>query len=196
LLDRVPAPLSDEEYDMLPPVIGLFPGSRPNVIVRHLPVLEAAAALIKRQIPEAECRLFGLPSNLFKSHLLNVEESDFSQRKRLAAVITPSGTVSLENALLGIPMIVMYKLSSFNYFLARMVVTIQYITMVNILAKKQIVPEFIQDDATPEKIAQAVISLLKDKTKRKEMRKQLLAFRTMLGTPGAAQRAARIILGM
>ncbi|GHT09527.1 hypothetical protein AGMMS49573_01180 [Endomicrobiia bacterium] len=101
--------------------------------------------------------------------------------------------ISLENALMGIPMVVMYKLSYFNYFFIKAIIKIEYAAIVNILAGRSIVPKFIQFDAKPQKIASSVLELLKVQSYMPKVEK-LLAFRKMLGTPGVSRRVAEIIL--
>ncbi|MDR3281459.1 MAG: hypothetical protein LBS78_00305, partial [Endomicrobium sp.] len=107
--------------------------------------------------------------------------------------ICPSGTVSLENALMGIPMVVMYKLSYFNYFFIKAIIKVKYIALVNILTDKTIVPEFIQFNATPQKIAATVIEYLKIENYTSKV-KELLIFRKTLGSIGVSKRVAETIL--
>lgn len=196
LLDMVPANSNNQVSDNTPPVIGLFPGSRRNVVVKHLPILEAAAVRIMAQIP-CKFRIFAPPNiaDEFKSaNYRMVTENGYEERSKLSLAITTSGTVSLENALLGLPMIVMYKLSRFNYWVAKILVKIKYITMANILLEKPVVPELIQNDATPEKIAEAAVKLLTDRAAYALMKQELLSIRKVLGNPGVSDRAANIIL--
>lgn len=194
LLDTVPAaPGSKQPSQKF--FIGLFPGSRPNVIVKHLPILLKSAELISRELP-CEFILFS-PHEAEKPEVdavKTVVDEDFSERLKLDFAVTVSGTVSLENTLLGIPMAVMYKLSGFNYRLAKMLVRTPFITMANILLKRMVVPELIQKDANPEKIAATVLGILRDSRKAENMRKELLSVRKMLGEPGVSERAARIIM--
>ena len=194
LIDMVPDP--EERSAGSKPVIGLFPGSRPSVLKKHLPVLFAAAEII-RKTEEVDIRVFALPSA--RGELSGIPypviiEADYKERQKLVLAITTSGTVSLENALLGIPMVVMYRLSSFNYFLARLLVRIKFITMVNIMAGRAVVPELIQNDATPENIARRALTLLQNADQRELVRKELLSFRHKLGAPGVSARTAAIIL--
>jgi len=196
LIDMTPKPKTTVGAQSVKICVGLFPGSRPNVADRHIGLLIKASQLIKKQIP-AEFKIFCLPAFADKYNSLPypvVVENDYSERSSLSLAITTSGTVSLENALLGIPMVVYYKLSKFNYFVAKLLANIRYITMVNILLDKMLVPELIQDDATPEKISKAVIELLEDKNRLDSIKDELLNLRALLGSPNVAKRAARIIL--
>jgi len=193
LIDIVPEPLPHEAGDTA--VIGLFPGSRKTAINAHCAILEKAANIIRKEFP-AECRFFGLRGHEadYPVSLPVIFDSDYTEHRKLDLALTVSGTVCLEHALLGIPMTVMYKLSAFNYLLARMLVRIPYITMANILLDKPLVPELIQGMATPEKIASNALQLLRNRDAFQSMRRQLLSIRKMLGAPGVSARVAGIIL--
>jgi lipid-A-disaccharide synthase len=194
LIDRVP---EKQKIDILshPPIIGLFPGSRKSAIKRHMPIIIETAKILKEKI-NAKFIIFS-PDSEFNYNLPEYIGLDisggFEKRKTVDFAICSSGTVSLENALMGIPMVVMYKLSYFNYFLIRAIIKIKYIAIVNILANKTIVPEFIQFDANSSKIALSVIKQLEPENYMPKV-KELLSFRSMLGTIGVSKRAAEIIL--
>src|SRR3989339_309525 len=193
LIDLVPA--AQWRYGEKP-VIGIFPGSRPSVAVKHLDTLYKAAALINKSIP-SEFLVFGTDNlkDLYAGCPYKVVfEKDFKQRQNLTLALSVSGTVSLENTLLGIPMVVMYKLSALNYRLAKMLVKIKYITMANILTGKMLVPELIQSDASPEKIANKAIEMLKDRELLRSVSAELASLRSILGNSGSARRASGIIM--
>lgn len=196
LIDMVPEP----ENRLCGPgqrvTIGLFPGSRPNVFGRHIGLLMEAAGLISSGI-EADFKIFCVPALADKCKGLPypcVVENDYAERKTITLAITPSGTVSTENALLGIPMVVYYRLSGFNYAIAKLLANVKYVTMVNILLGRRLVPELLQKEATPENIAGTALSLLKDKQQLASVKEELLGIRGRLGRPGVAVRAAGIIL--
>lgn len=179
------------------PVIGLFPGSRRNVFTKHMPLLLETARKIREKIPAAEFRVVAVPAVREAYAGLPypfMGENDLDERAALDLAITTSGTVSLENALLGLPMIVYYRLSKLNYFLARLLIQIPYITMVNILLKEALVPEMIQDDSSADKLAERAVRLLSDEREQAAMRQGFRRVREMLGAPGAARRAAEIII--
>ena len=119
--------------------------------------------------------------------------NDFKERNKIDIALCPSGTVSLENALLGIPMVVMYKLSWINYFIARLIIKVKYITLVNILLNKELVPECIQYKATGTILSQQIISMLEEK-KYNSVRNELLKFQEQLGPLGVYERVAKRIL--
>jgi lipid-A-disaccharide synthase len=176
--------------------IGLFPGSRPNVFKRHIDVLLRTADIIGNEV-KADIKIFCVPGLAEKCKGLPypcIVENDYKERRKLAFAITPSGTVSTENALLAIPMVVYYKLSNFNYLIAKMLANVRYITMVNILLDRMLIPELIQKDATAEKISDAALGILKEKAVFSSIRKELLGIRSRLGEPGVSDRAAGIIL--
>lgn len=196
LLDSVPQAHGDKVDGAGKNIIGLFPGSRPSVIAKHLPIFEETVKLIRQKMP---CEFLLFSSGNTKPPLSipgtrTVVEDDFTQRSKLNFAITVSGTASLETALLGIPMAVMYRLSRFNYLLAKQLVKVPYITMANILLGRPAIPELIQDDATPEKISTTVLQLLNDPARLDKMKTDLLLLRKMLGEPGVSGRVADIIL--
>ncbi|MCB4790748.1 MAG: lipid-A-disaccharide synthase [Elusimicrobia bacterium] len=197
LIDMVPAVDSNSfksGYER--PVIGLFPGSRQHIVDRHLKLLKEVKDIINKEIP-SDFKIFGLRSLDYKNTDIPVfYEDTYDERKKLTLALSVSGTVSLENALLGVPMIVFYKLSQLNYLIARMVANVKYITMVNILEEKEVVPEFIQNEATPQNIAGAAINLLRNTEKLDYLKKKLISFRSRLGQNYVSIRAAKIILGI
>lgn len=198
LIDTVPERrvFKREKFDVAnPPVIGLFPGSRKNTIKYHIPIILETAKILKKKI-NAKFIIFNANKkiNCALPEYIDLDISrDFNKRKTIDFAICPSGTVSLENTIMGIPMAVMYKLSYFNYFFIRAIIKIKYITMANILSGKRVVPEFIQFDATAQKISSSVLEQLKLENYIPKVT-ELLAFRKMLGMPGVSKRVAEIIL--
>ena len=110
--------------------------------------------------------------------------------------LVASGTATLETALLGVPMIIVYKISLLSYFIGRLIVDVKNIGLVNIVAGKTIVPELIQSDASGERIAREALAILKNEERKQEMIRELAAIRAKLGEPGAAIRAAQLALDM
>lgn len=177
--------------------IGLFVGSRQSVIKRHLPVILETAELLKNKI-NVKFKLFVNNLEEWKKEWKDkeieiIQGNNWQERKNIDIAINPSGTVSLENALMGIPMVVMYKLSWANYLLARLIVKVKYITIVNILANKLVVPEYIQHKATAKNLTQAVLQYLEPNIYKKK-REELLEFKNTLGTKGVCDRIAKNIL--
>ena len=111
-------------------------------------------------------------------------------------LIMASGTATLEAAMLGKPMVIIYKVSSLSYWIGRLLVHVKHIGLVNLVAGKGIAPELIQKDASPERIAREALRILNDPTLRQEMTESMIEVRRNLGEPGAVQRAARIVRRM
>lgn len=206
LLDTIPE-AKPKTYDggrMKEWKIGLLPGSRPKEISKHTPLFWDAFKEIKRSFPKAKAYLFAVPEvsdeKLYEllggkqEDLVIVRETDYASRSDMDFVITCSGTATLENALLGLPMLVVYKTSWVTYQIAKMIIKVPYISLVNILSKKEIVKEFIQKDANAISIAKEVCSIISSEKKYDGMRDNLLKIRKDLGEPGVAKRAAEMIL--
>lgn len=187
-------------------LIGLLPGSRRSELKYHLLPLLEAARLIAREVPRAA---FVLPqAHTIASHDLRstlaaypdlsvhvVEHDDASVRAAMDFAICKSGTSTLELALAGIPMIVIYRVSFPTYIFARAVVRTQWISLVNIVAGKTVVPELLQNAATPDKIAMEALRLLRTPAALKEMRAEFTRIKGIFGPPGCARRAAERIIG-
>lgn len=188
--------------------IGLLPGSRSSEICRHLPVFLGALRRILRDYPRCDMLLFAsaqTPDSAYEELLLPwkasggpairiVRETDYRERSRLDIALTSSGTATLENALLGIPMVVVYKLFWPTYALARSLIRVPYITMANLLAGKRLVPELIQGEAQAPALAREALRILEDPRRLAALRKELSSLRGLLGGPGAAERAAQAVL--
>jgi lipid-A-disaccharide synthase len=178
-----------------PPIIGLFPGSRQGAIKRHTPILLETAKILKEKI-NAKFIMFGVSDKIdfdLPDYINFYGSGSFDKRMSIDFAICPSGTICLENALMGIPMSIIYKLSYFNYLFIKAVIKVKYIGIINILAGKSVVPELIQFNAKPKKIAVSVLEQLKPENYALKVQ-ELLSFRQMLGAPGVSKRAAEIIL--
>lgn len=199
LLDLLPAPSGAAKNLEAPLKVGLLPGSRLSEVARHLPVMVEAFKLLRRHFPDSKAWIFaspGLPDSAYQGAqgIEICRDTDYSRRADLDLCLCSSGTATLENALLGVPMVVIYKLSWPTYAIARAIIKVPYIAMANLLAGRALVPELIQRQATPEKVARAAVSLLEDPRRYRALREDLLALRSTLGTPGAGERAAQEIL--
>ncbi len=205
LLDIVPQPVEKT----FPPEngewnIGLLPGSRSNEIQSLLPMFLKAFYKIKETHKNAKAKLFAVPefpdstiipfleaaNQYWSKDIEIVREKDYKERARLDFAFTCSGTATLENGLLGLPMTVAYKLGKFTYAIAKRVIKVKYISLVNILLNRPSVKELIQDDAVPEKLAQDALSYLNEPEKLAAKRRELISLRKMLGEKGAAERTA------
>jgi lipid-A-disaccharide synthase len=111
-------------------------------------------------------------------------------------VVAASGTVTLEAAIFGVPMVIMYRISNLSYMLGKMLVKVDHIGLANIIAGQRVVPELIQQDANPGTIARTVRDLLSDRAAFLALRRRLKTVRAMLGEPGASEKAANIALSL
>ncbi len=199
LLDLVPAPRAGAAAGT-PLNVGLLPGSRRSEVSRHLPLFLDAWRRIRQRHPGSRALVFASPHLPDAAYAAAagaaevVRETDYARRAGMDIVLCSSGTATLENALLGLPMVVVYKLSWLSYAVARAIIRVPYIAMANILAGRALVPELVQHDATPERVARAALELLEDPGRYARLRQDLLALRAALGEPGAARRAAAAVL--
>jgi lipid-A-disaccharide synthase len=185
--------------------IAILPGSRRGEISYHLPVLLDAALRLSRDLAvqffvirastvdrrELESMLKRVPLRI-----PIVEDERYDAVNACDLAWTASGTVTVETALLLKPMIIVYRLSWITYALARMMVNVKHIGMVNIMADKQVVPELIQADFTAERVAKKTRALLEHRDRRDRIVGKLISLREKLGTPGAADRVANIAMSM
>ena len=111
-------------------------------------------------------------------------------------VVAASGTVTLEAAISGTPTIIIYKVSPVTYWLGRLMIQVKNVGLVNLIAGENIVPELLQDKATPENIADSVFNMLNDTKELQKLRKKVVEIRNMLGGPGASERVAKIALSI
>jgi len=111
-------------------------------------------------------------------------------------LITASGTATLEAAILGKPMIIIYRVSFLSYWIGRALIRVDHIGLVNLVAGKEIAPELIQQDVHPQRIAEEALLILRDPILSRKMTDSMSEVRQKLGEPGAAQRAARIVISL
>lgn len=183
------------------PCLVLLPGSRVSELLRHLPVIAPAAAQIRREtgirlllvLPEERLRSIALPL-LVPFPEIEVQIGQLSKALLSATVaLASTGTVTLECAWYGVPTVALYKTWFFTYQVGKRIVTVPHLAMPNLLAGESILPEFIQDDATPTHLASATLELLRNDTRRLAIRRRLLELVQSLGKPGSSRRAAEAI---
>jgi lipid-A-disaccharide synthase len=107
-----------------------------------------------------------------------------------------SGTVTLETAILGAPMIVIYRMSRLSYLLARALIHVPYVGMPNVIAGRSIVPELLQDEATADRISKEALSLLREPRRLEQQKRELSTIADSLGQPGVADRVAWLVLDL
>ena len=185
-------------------IVGLFPGSRRSEIERMLPTILAAAALLRRRFPDLQFVLplaSTVPDSTILPRLDAAGVAVTTTRERIHdltracdAVIAVSGTVTLEIALVGTPMVIIYKLSPITYQVAKRLVKVRHIGLCNIVADKTVVRELIQDEANPEGIAAEIAHILSDPSYAGQIREELATIAAMLGSGGASKNVARLTL--
>ena len=182
------------------PSVALLPGSRKSEIERHLGHLLGASEIIKREYPEASFTIPLAPTLEMEDvapyledtqlDVAVVKDSFHSVVRGADIAIVSSGTATIETALMGTPMVVVYRLNQLTYMIARLLVRVDYIAMVNLVAKKRVVPELIQSDVNAENIARYALAILSDDAAMKRMKEDLLEVRRRIGKPGASARVA------
>jgi lipid-A-disaccharide synthase len=189
-------------------IVGLLPGSRDREIVRLLPVMLTAAENLTRRGSDIKFLVSVAPSvgkesvqAIVRSHTekADVELSEDGVQnvfRKSSLVVAASGTVTLEAAIWGTPMIIVYRVSTLTYWMGKMLANVRYIGLVNLIADKELAPELIQHDASAENIAANVSKLLNDDSRLQNLKDELLKVRKALGGPGASQRVAEIALNM
>ena len=195
-----------EQHGLTPSrtVVTVLPGSRSAELLHHLPVLEEACARINGKVPaqfvvaaarpqDVDLLKTGWPSGL---SLRVVEGETYNALAAADAAIVSSGTATVEAALLNVPAVVVYRVSPLTATLAKPLVRTPYFAMVNLIAEKRVVPELVQDDFTPQAVADETLRLLQDPNARNNQRAGLAEVRRRLGPPGAVERAADQIVSL
>jgi lipid-A-disaccharide synthase len=187
--------------------VALLPGSRRTEVGIHLPVLWAAARLMANQKKGLKFTLLS-PSEEIQKYSLSLLEKfpapnfDFeynisyaiSHLSRCALALVASGTASLECALVGVPQVVVYRVHPLTFAVGRRLVKVKHLSMVNVLAGEEVVPELLQDRFQPEPVAREALDLLVNQPRREKMKRRVAELVGTLGGPGASQRAAQAIL--
>jgi lipid-A-disaccharide synthase len=194
--------LSGLGLDPARPVVALLPGSRHNEVEAILPDLARSGALIRNQLPGAQFIVPRAP---------HLDDASFAPLNALSSVVVTegraddvlavadvalvaSGTVTVQAALHECPMVVVYRLSPLTYRLGKPFVHVDTYAMANLVAGRRVVPELIQDDFTPERVATEALRVLTDPAHAASVRRDLHEVRGRLGTPGASRRAAEAVL--
>jgi lipid-A-disaccharide synthase len=183
-------------------ILTILPGSRSAELRQHLPLLRDTSRLIHREAvvqfvvaaaPAADNSLLrqGWPHQI---PLRVVTGQTYNALAAADAAIVSSGTATIEAALLDVPMVVVYRVTPLTALLAKPLVRTPFFSMVNLIAGKRAVPELIQNDFTPERVALETLGLLRDQEARAILRHNLAEVRQRLGPPGAVDRAADAIL--
>ncbi|NLV93520.1 MAG: lipid-A-disaccharide synthase [Candidatus Riflebacteria bacterium] len=185
------------------PVISLMPGSRKQEIGYILPELLKTAKLILNEFADAQFILplaSAIDDSLINAYLIDsslpikvVRGQTYDAVAASDLCIVASGTATLETAIIGTPMIVVYRVNWLTSFLSRYLIEAEHIGLPNVIAGKRIIPEFIRDKFEAQLIAKEAVDILKDKNRQKSMHESLNAVREKLGNPGAGERVAQYI---
>ena len=186
------------------PCVALLPGSRAKEIDQHWPILLRTAQRIVQE--ERNVRFISMATDHEMRQKLEeiwakypmsgvsldiVSGQSLTQLTRCSLALVASGTATLECAMAGLPMLVIYRASWLTYWVARMVVKLPYLSMVNVLAGEKVVPEFLQGAAEPERLARAALQILRNPKGAEVMAGRIREVAKKLGGSGAASRAAR-----
>ncbi len=185
--------------------IALLPGSRKSEIVHLLPDMLAAAKILLSRFQDLQFLLPLAPTvdrGFVRSFVEQggvpvrmVEGRTYDALKASNAAIVASGTATLETGLMALPMVIAYRISALNYFiLTKLIRGVKNVGLVNIVAGRRIVPELVQNDSTPENMADSVTKMLSDPVYYKEVVGALARMRTQLGDAGASARAAAVVM--
>jgi lipid-A-disaccharide synthase len=185
-------------------VLGLLPGSREREVRALLPVMLDAATRLALLYPTLEVVVAqassipdGMLDRLTAGRRLNLSVIKGKPNEVMAVadlLLVASGTATLQAAIIGTPMVLLYRVSWLTYWIARAVIRINHIGLVNIVAGRTVVPEIIQQDVTAERLTEEVSRLLRDRSAAGQMREAFREVRASLGVPGASKRAAAAVL--
>ncbi|UCF06779.1 MAG: lipid-A-disaccharide synthase [bacterium] len=206
LIDEIDAPAAPKEVPRRGEAFKVvcFPGSRRQEVERILPPMLGAIRIIKERFPQATFRIglaplirersIRIPPDM-KSYL-DITGNGIAELSDATLVLAASGTVTLQTALTGTPAVVLYRTSPFTYLLGKLLVRVDSIAMPNVLSGRRTIPELIQGDATPQRIAGEAVSLLTDGDRYRQVSADLLALRSRLRGDGGMRRVSEIALQM
>jgi lipid-A-disaccharide synthase len=188
------------------PVIGLLPGSRKGEINTLLPIMLKAAGIIKKKLPSAQFIIPlapGIKRGFIRSilpqteiDLIMTDDCFYETLEVCDITIVASGTATLETAVMLKPMVIIYRVSLMTYLIGKMLIRVPFIGLTNLIAGKKVVPELIQNDATPEKIAEETTAILSDPNRLEKIKTDLLAVKKALGEKGASKEVASLAYEM
>lgn len=189
------------------PIVGLFPGSRRSEVKRLLPIILQSAECLKQKYQGIQFLLPlapGLKHADIQEYLQHhpdlaiqvIEDRAYDVMSSCDVIITVSGTVTLEIALVGTPLLIINKVAWLTYVIVNRMIKIKHIGLCNLVANKRIAPELIQHDATPANICRTISELIEAPAKREHMRQELGQIEALLGKKGGIENTARLVLKM
>jgi len=212
LLDLVKPSLSKGEalrrFDLDPRLktIGLLPGSRIHEVRRLLPPMIDSIHLLRKEIPDLQFIIPlapGISKETLSPWMKNIsapvkvaEGWTYDVMNVSDLLITASGTATLEAMILGKPMVIVYKVSWADYWVGRLMIQVDHIGLANLVAGKEVAPELIQKEVTPERIAEEALRILRDPILNRHITESMAEGRQKLGESGSVQRAAHIVTSL
>jgi len=190
-------------FDPQKPTIGILPGSRNQEVLRILPEMMKSLPFLHKNYNNLQGIIGMAPALLpsvyepyvnSKYNVITVKDRIYEVMKYSDVVMVASGTATLETAILGTPMVILYKMAWASYLIGKMIVKVKYVGLVNIVGGRKIVPELLQGKAKGKRIALEIMKLLSDQEKREEIKKGLNEVSGRLGEKGAAKRAAKAVV--
>jgi lipid-A-disaccharide synthase len=188
------------------PIIGICPGSRKGELTRLLPVMLEAAMKIKKELPGAQFILPVAPTftggdisarlGSFSREALVIKGDSSEVMAVCDILMVASGTATLQAAILGVPMVIVYRVSPLTYWIGKLLLKIKMIGLVNIISGAKMIPELIQAEATSENIASTLLGILNNQVKMNEIKRQLFLVKEKLTDRKASERTADAILKM
>ncbi|QPD03430.1 MAG: Lipid-A-disaccharide synthase [Candidatus Nitrospira kreftii] len=185
-------------------VIALLPGSRTHEVLGLLPILIEAAEKLAQREPKTKfvlAQASTIEDNLLQPLLrqgslpITLVKEQASEVMALSdLVLVASGTATLQAAVVGIPMVLFYRTTAWEFWIASFFLRVKWIGLVNLVASRSIVPELLQDEATGQRLYEEAIRILEDQSAYDEMKRDLARVRATLGEPGASTRAAEAVL--
>jgi len=188
------------------PIVGLLPGSRNEEVRNLLPSMVQAVEMLSARYPNIKC-ILPLASTISLDFVQSIiressveirisQENIYETLMISDLVFVASGTATLEAAIMEVPMIIVYRVSTISFWVAKMVSKVPYIGLVNLVAGEEIVPELIQDEVTPQRLVDEAIPILEIGHKKWEMIRKLRMVKERLGEGGASEKTARMALEM
>jgi len=208
LLDEFAITVGRDDYlrsrglDPSKKTVGLFPGSRLNELKYIFPTILEAARLLYERDPDLQFLLPVAPTLSEESirermagqpyETTLVHDNFYNVANACDAVLVVSGTATLQTALAGAPMAILYKLNALSYFIGKCLVKVPFIGLANIVAGQQVAKEFMQEAATPENLVEEIAKILYDEAYRQELKVKLGTVQAKMGEPGCSERVARV----
>ncbi len=188
------------------PIVGIIPGSRKEEIRNLLPVMFDASEILLKRFPDLRCILPlapGIEPSFIQPFVDNskvpvklFQGSIYEVLSVCDIALVTSGTATLETGIMGVPMVIVYRVSPFSFWLGKMIIDVPFIGIVNLIGEEEVVPELIQDDVTADRLAREALNILENSGVRENMIKKLNLVKEKLGKGGASDRTAQIALEM